>query len=56
MAEKSLKCPGCRMVLTAETEDELVKKYQDHGKEVNGIETPESEARKAAARGVPRAK
>ena len=56
MAGKSVKCPGFGMVLTADTEGELVKKTQDHGKQAHGMETPESEAREAAVRGLPRAK
>jgi predicted small metal-binding protein len=45
MSEKSIKCMGCGAVLTAETEDALVKKVQAHGKEQHNMDMPESQIR-----------
>mgnify|MGYP001092516568 CR=1 FL=1 len=48
MADKlSLKCKSCGHEVTAENEDALVKKIQQHNKEQHNMDTPEEEARKA---------
>ena len=45
MAQHSTTCPVCNNELTAETEDALVKQFQQHAHEEHGKQMSEQEAR-----------
>ena len=47
MAEISLKCKSCGHEVTAENEEKLIKKIQQHNKEHHDMDTSTEEARKA---------
>ncbi len=53
MAEMSIKCKSCGHEVSAESEDALVKKIQQHNKEHHDQETSEEEAREAIRKSNP---
>lgn len=52
MAELSIACPICGGPISADTEVELIKKFQAHSKEAHGMDVPEEKVKEMmAARG-----
>lgn len=51
MAEKSVTCSACGATLTAESEDALVTRLQEHAHDHHDMDMPEGKAKQAVEQG-----
>jgi predicted small metal-binding protein len=51
MAKKSVKCSACGAILTADSENALVAKLQEHAHDRHDMDMPEGKAREAVKQG-----